>query len=119
MSETENKGMIACESCGYEPDTVEEYLELDKAAELRCPKCGDYEVFLHHKDSLEMIKGQIAHISTLTAQVAELREALEAIGAHPNGFCCCPNNRGSRSRHCGECIDARLALASTAPQGGE
>ena len=48
------------------------------------------------------------------AKVAKLREAIEAHGMLPNGFCVCSNNRdGEKSNHQPECRDLRAALAET------
>lgn len=71
-SKTDNRGMIACESCGYEPDTVEEYLAIDPEMTLDCPRCKTHNMTVFMVDSLEMIKTKLETITTLTSDVDAL-----------------------------------------------
>ena len=57
----------------------------------------------------------------LIAAAPELLEALQAICVMPWGYCCCPPRMGDMegkddSEHCGECREARKAIAKATGQ---
>lgn len=67
-----------------------------------------------NKQLAEDWKKEFFRAEAAERKVEKLREAIEAHGMLPNGFCVCSKDRdGEKSNHQPECRDLRAALAET------
>lgn len=63
------------------------------------------------------LEGDATANANLLAASWDLRAALQALGAKPDGYCFCHSQEQIAAGHTGECRDARAALAKA--KGGE
>lgn len=64
-----------------------------------------------HGDIREQYLSEYRDNLKLIAQLAQVREALEALGSKPDGYCFCVERSQVEAGHTGECLQAQKALS--------
>ena len=73
------------------------------------------EVIVEIANFISSVAGEAVHgaITQRDATICGMKEALEALGCKPNGYCFCVERAQVEAGHTGECLEAQKALSST------